>query len=347
MARFAINHVAIEGISACVPRNKVSNRDYAYQTSIEQEQFIKTTGIEERRIALKGMTASDLCLEAARKLLSECFCDTEAINLLVFVSQTPDYKIPCTATILQHKLGLSNRCLAFDVNLGCSGYVYGLSVVMAMLTHLKGKALLLVGDVSSTCVNAKDKTAAPLFSDAGSASLLSYDEGSAPSYFNLQSDGSGYDAIITPDGGARNPINAMSFAEDVMLGRSRVDMILDGIKVFNFSRREVLPNVLGLMEYTGKGVNDIGFFVFHQANKLMNDMLAKKLGIDPKKAPQTLTKLGNTSSASIPVTIVQSVNNMKLSMKKEIVLSGFGVGLSWGSVQLDLSKTTILPLIEI
>lgn len=347
MAKFAIDHVSIEGISACVPQNKVFNRDYVYQSPKEQAQFIKTTGIEERRIAPEGTTASDLCLAAARRLLAQLACEPAGINLLVFVSQTPDYKIPCTATILQDKLGLSKRCLAFDVNLGCSGYVYGLSIVASMLTHLKGKALLLVGDVSSTCVNLKDKTAAPLFSDAGSASLLSYQEGSAPMYFNLQSDGAGYDAIITPDGGARNPINDASFSFDLTLGRSRADMILDGIKVFNFSRREVLPNVRELLEYTGKDIQDISFFVFHQANKLMNDMLAKKLGIDPEQAPQTLAKLGNTSSASIPVTLVQSVHEMQLSIEKEIILSGFGVGLSWGSVQLDLSKTNILSLIEI
>lgn len=347
MATFAIDNISLEGIAACVPRNIESNRSYAYQSSREQEQFIKTTGIAERRIAPPGVTASDLCFQSAQDLLEKLSCDKDDIKLIVFVSQTPDYKIPCTATILQNRLGLSHNCLAFDVNLGCSGYVYGLSIVASMLAQIRGKALLLVGDISSTCVNPKDKSAAPLFSDAGSASLLAYDETASRTYFNLQSDGSGYDAIITPDGGSRNPITKDSFTIDESVGRARADMILDGIKVFNFSRREVVPNVLALLEYSGKSIQDIGFFVFHQANKLMNDMLAKKLGLDPEKAPQTLEKLGNTSSASIPVTLVQSIHEKGLRLDNDVLLSGFGVGLSWGSVQINLSKTVSLPLIEV
>lgn len=346
MALFQSNNIALKGIAASVPKKVLYNKDYPYQSELEKTQFMKTTGIEQRRVVTEGTTASDLCLDAAEKLLSALQWDTREIKILIFVSQTPDYKIPCTATILQDKLGLDKSCLAFDVNLGCSGYVYGLSIISALLNQIKGKGLLLVGDASSTCINYKDKTTAPLFSDAGSASALSYDEEANAIKFNLQSDGSGHKAIITPDGGSRNPMTDESSQVDEATGRSRSDMMLNGIEVFNFSRREVAPNITALLEHYSKSKSAIDYFVFHQANKLMNDMIAKKLELDKDKVPLSLKLLGNTGSASIPTTIVDQLSAELNLQKKTVLLSGFGVGLSWGSCLLDLENCVVLPLIE-
>jgi 3-oxoacyl-[acyl-carrier-protein] synthase III len=347
MAFFSLPEVSFKGLACAVPANKVSNRDYPYHTQKENEQFIQTTGIEYRRVAGAGTTASDLCFTAAEKLLSETQTDRETVNVLIFLSQTPDYKIPCTATILQQRLGLPKSCLAFDVNLGCSGYVYGLSIAGSLLRLTRGKALLLVGDVSTTCVNEKDKTTAPLFSDAGSATLLEFDANARPMFFNLQSDGSGYDAIITRDGGVRNPVNECSFVLDEIQNRRPVDMLLDGIKVFNFSRKEVAPNAEALMNHYEISADNLSYFIFHQANLFMNESIRNKMKIPAVKVPYSLKEYGNTSSASIPVTMVHALQNSLPQGNHKVLMSGFGVGLSWGSAIVELNSPHILPMIEI
>ncbi|MCB9226062.1 MAG: ketoacyl-ACP synthase III [Chitinophagales bacterium] len=346
MAIFSINNISIKGIVASLPKTKVSNQNYPYHTQKEKEQFVKTTGIKYRRVADNNTTALTLCKASAEELLNKTKTDRAAINLLVFVTQTPDYTIPCSATILQNQLDLPQTCLAFDINLGCSGYVYGLSVVASLLQNTKGTALLLVGDTSTKIINEKDKATAPLFSDAGSATLLSYDGNAKPMYFNLQTDGKGYDAIIRKDGGVASPFTKKSLLFDENKGHSPIDMTLDGIKVFNFSRREVVPNINNLISSFNINKETIEYYFFHQANKLMNDSLIKKLNIEPSKAPSTLENYGNTSSASIPVTIVATLSN-KPQQNYNIILSGFGVGLSWGSAYINLQNTLILAIVEI
>jgi 3-oxoacyl-[acyl-carrier-protein] synthase III len=347
MAFFSLSNVAFKGLACAVPSQKISNREYAFHSAKENEQFIQTTGIEYRRVSLPNTTASDLCLEPAQKLLEKLNWQKEEITVLIFLSQTPDYKIPCTATILQHKLGLSKSCLAFDVNLGCSGYVYGLSIIGSLLKLTRGKGLLLVGDVSSSCVNEKDKTTAPLFSDAGSATALQYEENASEMYFNLQSDGSGYDAIIMNDGGSRSPINDNSFVLDEATQRRPVDMLLDGIKVFNFSRKEVAPNVEALLQHYSIDHHSVDYYLFHQANLFMNESIRNKMKIPAEKVPYSIKDYGNTSSASIPVTMVHVLKDVIQKNKLRLLLSGFGVGLSWGSGYLEVDSPVVLPMIEI
>jgi 3-oxoacyl-[acyl-carrier-protein] synthase-3 len=347
VAFFQTNGVSIVAISACVPSNEVANNQYPYHTDLENKQFIQTTGIERRRIINNQQTASDLCFFSAEKILNELASDRSQIQVLIFVSQTPDYTIPCTATILQDRLGLPKSTLAFDINLGCSGYVYGLSVISSLLEKIGGLALLLVGDASSTCINQKDKSTAPLFSDAGSATLLKKDNNARPFLFHLQSDGAGFDAIISQDGGARHPIQEASFLLDSTTGRRPIDMHLDGIRVFNFSRKEVVPNVQELLAHFSYNKDSVDYFVFHQANKLMNDTIAKKLDLPESKVPQSLKLLGNTGAASIPVTIV---NNLKANLHLQnatTVLAGFGVGLSWGSCIIPFQDAQIFSLLEV
>lgn len=346
MATFKIENIAINAITATLPKNKISNANYPYHSAKEKQQFEKTTGIKYRRIADEKTTATTLCKTSAIEIINTLQLDKSEIKILVFVTQTPDYTIPCSATIIQHQLGLSNSCLAFDINLGCSGYVYGLSVVASLLQNTKGYALLLVGDTSSKIINEKDKATAPLFSDAGSATLLSYNEKAASMYFNLQSDGSGYNAIIRKDGGVANPFTKKSLLFNEEKGNRPIDMSLNGIEVFNFSRKEVIPNISALISFFKLDKTKIDYYFFHQANKLMNDSLIKKLDIEPSKAPSTLENYGNTSSASIPVTVVDSLSATKLS-NCNVVLSGFGVGLSWGSAYISLCQTKVISIQEI
>lgn len=350
MAVFSVNNMSIIGMSACVPKHEESNLDYSVLSDQEKKLLIKTTGIQNKRIADDKTTTSDLCFKAATELMKETKCDVEDIQLLIFVSQSPDYFLPATSVILQDKLGLSKSTIAFDINLGCSGYVYGLSVISTMLASTKiKKALLLSGDVSSFSVDKKDKSTYPLFGDAGSATLIEYNENSTPTYFNLQSDGGGFQSIIIPDGGIRNPLSAKSFLEfEVGKGivRSKRSLTLNGEEIFNFSLREVPPNIFELIKSANIKIDQIDYFVMHQANKIMNESVRKKIGFPPEKVPYSLKKYGNTSSASIPLTIISELNKELANGKHQLLLSGFGVGLSWASALLTIENLICAEVID-
>lgn len=348
---FTVTGIKLSGLSVSVPKQKISNHDYPFATIKEKDLFIKTTGIENRRIAPEGLTASDLCFEAAQKLLHETNSNESEIGVLIFVTQTPDWIIPPTAIRLQHRLGLSKACMALDINLGCSGYVYGLSVISSLLKSTGAKkGLLLVGDVSSSVVSEKDKSTSPIFSDAGSATLLEVCDGENKFHFSLHNDGAGYNAIIIPDGGMKTKFsNASVEFQKISEGieRNKTHLIMNGVDVFNFSLREVAPDVNQLLEYCGKQTKDVDYFVFHQANLLMNEAIRKKLALEPEKVPYSLKDFGNTSSASIPLTLVTQLEDKLTNEKLSLLLAGFGVGLSWGTALLETDKITCLPLIEI
>jgi 3-oxoacyl-[acyl-carrier-protein] synthase-3 len=351
MAYLTIHNIKLSAMAACVPKNKESNYDYGWISEKERELLIKTTGIEFRRIAPKHITTSDMCYASAEALINELAIDRNEIEVLLFVSQSPDYFLPATSIILQNKLGLSKATMAFDIQLGCSGYVYGLSVISNLMNSGQfKKGLLLVGDKSSFSPSRQDKSTYPIFGDAGTATLLEYDPFAAKMDFNLQSDGSGAKAIMIEDGGMRNAYTEES-DKMVEVGpgiiRNRKNLVLDGIEVFNFSLREAAPNVVDLLKYNATEINDYDFFVFHQANKLMNESIRKKLKIGPEKVPYSLQQYGNTSSASIPLTIVTELADKLKDTRTNMVLSAFGVGLSWAAASLTTDNLKCLPLIEI
>lgn len=350
MALLTVHHIAIKGIAATVPEYFEKNIDYDWISLAEREMLIKTTGIEKRHIASDSVCTSDMCMASAEKLIHDLKIDKSEIDVLIFVSQSPDYFLPATSIILQNKMGLSKNTLAFDIQLGCSGYVYGLSVIGSLMSNGKfKKGLLLVGDKSSFSQSRKDKSTYPIFSDAGTATLLEYDENAEPMHFNLQSDGSGYEAIIIPDGGVRSPWTEESnkvVKIEEGIERSRRNLSLDGVEVFNFSLREAAPNVRALLEETKTSIDDYDYFIFHQANKLMNESIRKKLKLDISKVPYSIQDFGNTSSASIPLTIVTQLGNMQ-NRSHKMVLSAFGVGLSWASATVNMHHVYCPELIHI
>jgi len=350
MAVFTIQNIKLSGISGCVPKQIEDNKNLSLLTENERELFIKTVGIRYRRVAPKGVTASDLCFTAVEKLLNDLNWNREEIKILVFITQTPDYIIPNTSSVLQEKLKLSKNCIAFDVNLGCSGYVYGLSIIGGLLQNMVGgKALLLVGDVSTQTISNKDKSTAPLFSDAGTATALEFSL-NHEIHFNLQTDGKEFDDIIVPDGGFRNRVNEKSFELNEYEGgilRSNLDMKLDGLKIFNFALREIAPNINNLLREKNIDKSSVDYFVFHQANLLMLESVRKKLQAEPEKVPYSLHDYGNTSSASIPVTMLTKLREHLVSQKLSLLLSGFGVGLSWGSAYIETEKIVCPELIEL
>jgi len=339
MALFTINNVKIAGMAAAVPAKVVSNLDYKWISVKERQQIVKTIGVESRHIADKNQTTSDLCFAAASKLLEDLGWRRDDISGLVFVSQSMDYIIPANSPQLQDRLGLPKTCMAFDIGLGCSGFVYGLSVIGSLMsqTGMK-KALLMAGDLSNVTSSYRDKSTYPLFGDAGTVTALEFDEKATPMVFNLQTDGSGYQAIMIRDGGVRNLMSKKSFdykkyGEGIY--RSNLHIALNGIEVFNFSLREVVPNIKATLEYAGKSLNDFDYYVFHQANRLINETIRKMLKVEKEKVPYSIHKFGNTSSASVPITIISELKDEISTRKVRFLLSAFGIGLSWGTVLLE------------
>lgn len=351
MPFFSTNKVKVSGISAAVPKNSESNWDYDHLTEPEKKLLIKTTGVENRRLAVKGMATSDLCCEAAEKLITDLNWKKSEIQLLIFLSQSRDYYLPQTSTILQDRLGLSTSCMAFDVGLGCSGFPYGLSVASSILssTGIK-KGLLMMGDISSETCSKKDKSTYPLFGDAGSVTALEFDEKASPINFQLNSDGSGHRAIMIEDGGIRNLASSASFEKkeiDKGISRSRLDLALNGLDVFNFSITKVPDSLKTFLEQTGSKTESYDYFLMHQANRLMNETIRKKLKFEPEKTPYSIQDFGNTSSASIPLTMVVELNKELREKSLHLLMTGFGVGLSWGIVSLKTEKIICSKLLEI
>ena len=350
MAFLTIPNIRIAGLAATVPPHKEHNRDYGWISQKERESIIKNIGVETRRVAEKGVTTADLCEVAAEELISRLQWNKSEIELLVFVSQSRDYLVPTTACILQDKLGLSHNCIAYDIGMGCSGYVYGLSAVGSMmLTGEIRKALLMVGDISTLTTSYRDKSTYPLFGDVGTVTALEFQEGAPKMHFNMQTDGSGYDALIIRDGGARHTMSRKSFEIkkiDKGIYRSRLHLELNGIDVFNFSLREVVPNIKALLKHTDQSLDSVDYLVFHQANRLINETLRKMLKLDPAKMPYSIREYGNTSGASVPLTLVTQLKEPLENEKLHLLLSAFGVGLSWGSVLLDTDHVVCPDVIE-
>ena len=268
MASFSISGVSIVGMAAAVPKNSESNWDCELIPEKDRKMLIKTTGVETRRIVPEGMTTSDLCFEATDKLLNELKWKREEITLLVFVSQSSDYYLPATAVILQDRLGLPKSCLAFDIGLGCSGFVYGLSIIAGLMNSsgIK-KGILMAGDVSSIICSKEDKSTYPLFGDAGTVTALELNKEAPPLHFNLNSDGSGYNAIIVPDGGSRNRITESSLVQQKIsegITRRSLNLSLNGIDVFNFSLTAVPPLIQTLFKDTYTTEKDYDYFILLQ-----------------------------------------------------------------------------------
>lgn len=353
MATIRFKNIGIQAIAACVPQTIVSNNSLEYLISeqTDMERIIQSTGIKERRIATDNICASDLCERAARKLLEDNNINPESIDALIFVSQTPDYHQPATAMSIQNKLGLPKSTLSFDINLACSGYIYGLSTAFAY-AQLEGinKVLLLAGDTLSKTISSKDKATVPLFGDAGTATLI--EKGYYPdSFFTLNSDGDEAWIINIPYGGYRHPSCFKGF-EDIVDRDGNVrngeQLNMDGAEVFHFGLREVPKDIKNLIAFAGETIENIDLIIYHQANKYMTDFFTKKLKFFPDRTPYSLSKFGNTTSASIPLTIVSELVNINIfNNRKKVIISGFGAGLSWGSALVDLSDTKISNLIEL
>lgn len=350
--RSTIRGARVAGIAAAVPAQRQSVLDTGYATEAERRKFSEATGIQERRLAMPGQCTSDLAAAAAERLLDALGWEPSRVDLLVLVTQTPDYALPATAVTLQDRLGLAKGCAAWDVNLGCSGYTYGLATMAGLIAGMDVKrGLLLVGDTAAQgMLPSAEPETPPLFGDAATATALESSELAPAIYADLASDGSGAEIIMQRMGGARNPHRADTFHYEITDdGTIAVDngYQLDGLEVFNFCMRQVPPAVKDLLAYADVAPEDVDAFVFHQANKLINDLLRKQLHLPVEKVPTTLTRYANTSSATIPLTIVSELGERIRSQEMNLLLCGFGVGLSWGTVLCRTDRIACPEVIEL
>ncbi len=343
MARVTLDNVRFRGLACCVPKTVVSNLDCPDSKKSERERLVRNIGILNRRLCFPWQCFSDLAFAAAEKLIDEIGWQREEIDALIVVTQSPDYLIPATAIILQDRLKLRHGTIAFDINLGCSGYPFGLFTVGAMLsTGAIKKALLLVGDKSGSLTE-------PLFSDCGTATALEFDPSAPRMWFDMNSDGSGYRAIILPVGGHRKPFDFHHLVpkkDENGEMRREVDLILDGTAVLNFSTQRVPPAIREICEYAQVPLDQIDYVLLHQANRMINETIRRKLGLAPEKLPSTLHDFGNTSSASIPITMTARIRDELSSGRKRLLMSGFGIGLSWGSCILEIDGAAFPELLE-
>ena len=338
-----ISSISIRGIAASVPKNTEDNYVLFAADEAKYAQMQKTLGIRFRPIALQSLCASDLCVDAAQNLLDNLSVDVKKIDVLIFVSQTHDHIIPGSATQIHNRLGMKKSSIALDINQGCAGYVYGLSVISSMMRAMNlKKGLLLVGDTISKTIRPDDTTLRPVFADAGSATFLELNNQAADMQFSFGTDGSQYQAIHIPDGGAKT-----NFEYSREKGRKEPSCFLNmnGHSVFTFGLTTVVNSIKNLLQETHTSVESIDFAVFHQANKLLLQSIGKQLGIKESKVPYSLYNFGNTSSATIPLTIVNEIPQDCFKEKRKLLLSGFGVGLSWANTLIEV-KDLVLPLIR-
>ena len=352
MAQLTFSGIAITAISGAVPKQKINNREYTQHFPKDVvNDIVDKTGVEERRFAQEGQTASDLCCAAAEKLIEDNNIDKSEIDILLFVSQTPDYRMPATSVTLQHRLGLPKTTAAFDVVLGCSGFVYGMSVAYAY-ANMPGirKVLLLDGETRSKVYHPKDRKTGFIFGDAGVTAIIEKNDKVGKSFFSLNSDGSKSHLIKVDAGGYRTQSSAETVKEKVVdeHGNVRTDEhgYMNGADVFNFVLMEIPKNIRQTLKYAEEDVKNCDYIVCHQANRFMNDYLTKKLKLDKSKVPSTIEKYGNTSSVSIPITIVDQLKD-KLKGNKKLLLSGFGVGMSWASAVIPVNDLSISDIIEV
>lgn len=344
--------IGISAMAGAVPSHIIENLKYTEFFPQEQvNEVVEKMGVYERRFADAATCSSDLCFAAAQKLFADNDIDRSEIDLLVFISQTQDYRMPATACTLQHRLGLSNSCIAFDINLGCSAFIYGMSVVYSMMqsSGLR-KALILDGETRSKVYGPRDRRSAFIYGDGGVAALVERDEKFGETTLSLNSDGSRADLIMIKAGGYRHPSTPETLKERVVdeYGnmRSEEQGYMKGGDVLNFVIREIPRDLKKTLAESGKTVEELDYIVFHQANNFINSYIAKKMKLDVNKIPHTIEKFGNTSSVSVPLTIVSELRG-KMEGSKTLMLSAFGVGMTWASAIASFVDTKISEIVEV
>jgi 3-oxoacyl-[acyl-carrier-protein] synthase-3 len=342
----------IAGIATTLPPQSVDllSLDALWDRRVLQT-IIKATGINKVRVAGDGVTAADLCRDAAARLLEAMNCPADQIDGLILITQTPDVPVPATSALLQHRLGLKKNIVAFDINQGCNGYIYGL--LQAELLIGAGACrhvLVCAGDtLASRNVGPRDRSTRMVFGDAGTATLVV--PGNSNDYFNIHTDGSGAPHIIIRAGGARCPSTAETRAEKPIEGGNFVSdehIYMNGMEVMGFAMREVPKIIDETLHDAGWTKDQVDLFALHQANQFMIDSLSRKMDLPAAVVPFGCAEIGNTSAASIPVMLCQEGEKLRQNRPlNRVVLCGFGVGLSWGAVATTFAQTQLIAPVDL
>ncbi len=320
---------SIKAVAAAVPDNICLNEDLNIFKEGEKRLSQKTLGIDSRYIEHKGRKASYFALHSARKILKETNVDVDEIRYLVYITQTPDFITPATSIWIQNELGLSKTCLCFDINLGCSGYVNGLFLAATLLNQTGfGKALVLTSDISSSLIQDGDTSTQPIFSDGGSATLIEYNAESPEAVCLFGNDGKGFKAIF----------------KDHPIWGTKDYLKMEGLDILNFTLKVVTANIVDCIALSGLEKSEIDYYILHQAGHLINESIRRRLDIAPEKYLYSLKKYGNTSSSSIPITLLHNAEAFLNPLTQTVLLSGFGVGLSWGSIITQIQNCQLLGI---
>ena len=329
---YALPAVRMRGVVSVTPERRLTNADFVERLGEDVVRDVtKMVGVETRYWVPPGQTTSDLCLIAGERLLKQLDWAPDSVDALIFVSQTPDQRLPATACVLHSRLGLAPHCQAFDVGLGCSGYVYGLWLASTLITAGCARVLLMAGETSSLLIDPDERGTALLFGDAGTATALERDDAAPATTFVLGTDGGGAGNLIVPAGGFREPVQ-----DPRRTGPFNPEhLFMDGGEVFAFTLRAVPRLVAETLAHAGCAVDEVDAFVLHQANRFMLTHLFKKIGAKPEQAPINIDRFGNTSSATLPLLLTTDLAERLTTAPAKIALVGFGVGYSWGAALMQ------------
>lgn len=344
----------ITGILSIVPAREILFEDEMenYNFSPVKSMKLKVAmGFNKKRIVNEGVTSSDLCIHGLSYLFEHNLLAKDDIDALILVTQTPDYIMPPTSNLIQGYFGLKNDMLCMDINQGCAGYIIGLYQAFLLLEQeaIK-KVVLLNADVLSPKVSKRDRNSNPLIGDAAAVTVIERSSAERVIFGNIKMNGTGALALHIPAGGAKLP----SSSETAKLNedsngnfRSKDQLVMKGDEVFNFVQTEIPPTIDELLTYSGLNKNEIDFYMFHQPNKFMLNKLADKIGIDRKKMPSNIVEnFGNSSGVTIPLAICYNLGQELEKNEYKLCLSGFGVGLTWGALLLDVGKLDFNKIIE-
>lgn len=350
MSKLSISNIRIAGMAACVPTTVEENLTLpVFSSTQEAEKVIASTGIERHRVAPDGVTASDLSVKAVEKILDDLGWCADEIDCMFYVCTSRDYIAPQTACILQDRLGLRNDCFVMDLPLGCSGWIYGMSVISSMMSQgTFRKGLLIAAETNTKNRSRRDRTVRPLFGDAATVTALEYAEGAPCMDFMFGVDGSGYKSVWAKYGGMRHPADAEAVVDmEVEPGiiRKGTDMVVNGMDVFAFAIKQPPLALKEMISEFGIDTAEIDYLLLHQANKFIDEKIRKTLKFPAEKVPYCLEDFGNVTSASIPLTMVTRCAESLNSKPCRMLACGFGVGLAWATMRFYTQNVKVSELV--
>lgn len=339
-----MRRAAIKIIKSFLPAGKLTNEQLAEEFGDwHAGQILSKTGVAVRGVAAPDECASDLGVAAGKRLFASGACAPEEIDFLLFCTQSPDYFTPTSACVMQDRLGLKTSCGAIDFNQGCSGYVYGLALAKSLIeAGTASNVLLITADTYTKFINRRDRSIRTLFGDGAAATLVTSIEAEAEMIgpLVLGTDGRGANEIIVPAGGLRcppTPETALEKEDGAGNWRSAQNLYMNGADVFSFALRTVPPAIDQLLQKSGLTMDQVDFFVLHQANKFILERLRGKMKIPAEKFWIDMENCGNTVSSTIPIALESAMEQQRVKPNDRVALVGFGVGYSWGAAMIQIA----------